>query len=167
MTVADLYYTVVNGGTYTVLAVLLLPVFVALLSLLLQLTGRARASQATANLGIAVGLTAVSVEVLGLTYAMDRHGVDPLSDVGLPILLAPLYLLVVAVAFENIIHPGPQEILRQRLRRAALVLISVVVLYWVLSQLSFHMLVLTNLFTFGLFILIVIGLLYLVARRFL
>lgn len=167
MTVADLYDMAVSGGTRTAVGVLLFPALIALLSLVLQLAGRPRASQAVANLGIAIGLAAVSVEVLGLVYAMDRHGVDPLSDVSIPVLLAPLYLLVAAVVSENIIHPGPQAAVRQRLRRAALALIAVVVLYWILSQLSFHMLVLTNLFTFGVFILVLIGALYYVARRFL
>lgn len=166
MTVADLYQGIAGGGTMTAIVILAIPLILGLLSLLLKGTGHLRASQMVANLGIAIGLAAVSIEVLALIYAMDRSGVDPLADVSIFLLLAPLYLVVAAVVFEHIIHPGEQESVRRRLRGLVLALVAIVVCYLILSQLRFHMLVLTNLFGFICFIAAIIGILYFVARRF-
>jgi hypothetical protein len=139
---------------------------VALLSLLLKAAGRLRLSQMVANLGIAIGLAAISVEVLGLLYAMDQRGVDPLAEVSIFLLLAPLYLVIAAMFVEHLIHPGEQESVRRRLRGLIFALIAMVVVYFILSQLSFHMLILTNIFGFVCFIAAIIGILYFVARRF-
>jgi hypothetical protein len=166
MTVAELYSVIAGGGNTTVIAILALPLALGLLSLVLKATGHQRGSQRVANFGIAVGLAAIAVEVLALVYVMDRHDVDPLSDVSIFILLAPLYLLVAGVAVEHVIHPGQQHALRRRIRGAVLTFIVVVVCYYVLGRLGFHMLVLTSITGFILFVLALIGILYLVARRF-
>lgn len=166
MTVAELYGAIAGGGTTTAVAILGFPLAVALVSLLLKGAGHRRGSQRVANLGIAVGLAAIAVEVLALVYVMDRHDVDPLSDVSIFILLAPLYLLVAGVVVENVIHPGQQESVRRRIRGAVLTFIVVVVCYYVLGRLGFHMLVLTSITGFILFILALVGILYVVARRF-
>jgi hypothetical protein len=166
MTVADLYQGVAGGGTTTVIVVLGIPLLVALLSLLLKATGHLRLSQMVANLGIAIGLAAISVEVLGLIYAMDQRGVDPLADVSVFLLLAPLYLVIAAMFCEHIIHPGEQEPVRRRLRGLVFAFIAIVVVYLILGQLRFHMFILTNIFGFIVFVLAIIGILYVVARRF-
>jgi hypothetical protein len=166
MTVADLYQGVAGGGATTVVVVLAIPLIVAVISLLLKATGHLRGSQMVANLGIAIGLAAFSVEVLGLLYAMDQRGVDPLADVSIFLLLAPLYLIGAAMFVEHVIHPGEQEPVRRRLRGLIFAFIAIVVCYFILSQLRFHMLIFTNIFGFIVFILAIIGILYVVARRF-
>jgi hypothetical protein len=166
MTVADLYHDVAGGGTTTVIVVVGIPLAMALLSLLLKTMGQLRISQMVANLGIAIGLAAISVEVLALIYAMDQRGVDPLADVSIFLLLAPLYLVIAAMFFEHIIHPGEQEPVRQRLRGLIFAFIAIVVCYFILGQLRFHMFIFTNIFGFVVFILAIIGILYVVARRF-
>ncbi len=166
MTVADLYQGVAGGGTTTVIVVLAIPLVVAVLSLLLKAAGHVRGSQTVANLGIAIGLAALSVEVLGLIYAMDQRGVDPLADVSVFLLLAPLYLVIAAVVVEHVIHPGEQEPVRRRVRGLVFACIALVVCYFILGQLRFHMFILTNIFGFIVFIVAIIGILYVVARRF-
>jgi hypothetical protein len=106
------------------------------------------------------------VEVLALIYAMDQRGVDPLADVSIFLLLGPLYLVIAAMFLEHLIHPGEQEPVRRRLRGLIFALIAIVVCYFILSQLRFHMFILTNIFGFIVFILVIIGILYVVARRF-
>lgn len=166
MTVADLYRGVADGGTTTVVLVLAFPLVIALLSLLLKGMGRMRSSQMVANLGIAIGLAAVSLEALALIYAMER-GVDPLADVSIFLLVAPLYLVLAATFFEHVVHPGKQEPVRRRLRSMVLAGIAIAVCYFILAQLRFHMLIWTSMLGFILFVLALIGILYAVARRFL
>ena len=166
MTVADLYQGVAGGGTATAIVFIAIPLVVALLSLALKATGHMRLSQMVANLGIAIGLAALSVEVLALVYAMDQRGVDPLADVSIFLLLAPLYLVIAATFFEHIIHPGEQEPVRRRLRGLVFAFIAIVVCYYILGRLHFHMLIFTSIAGFIAFILVIIGVLYVVARRF-
>lgn len=166
MTVTDLYHAVVGGGATTATLVVAFPVAIAMLSLFLKGLGRLRMSQTVANLGIAVGLAAVAVEVLALVYATEQYGVDPLADVSIFVLLGPPYLAVAATLFEHIVHPGTQESVRQWLRRVMMVCIATGVCYFILARLGFHVLILTSLLNFILFVVAIIGVLYLVARRF-
>jgi hypothetical protein len=55
---------------------------------------------------------------------------------------------------------------RQRLRGLIFAFIAIVVCYFILGQLRFHMFIFTNIFGFVVFILAIIGILYVVARRF-
>lgn len=166
MTIADLYQQVAGGGIYTIAAVFGLPLVLGLLSLYFKKSGLMRLSQGVANLGIAVGLAAISIEILALVYTMDRLSVEPLSQVPLIMLLGPIYLLAAAVFVENRVHPGPQAEMRARIRGALITVLALAVVYYIVGKLNIYMLVWTSLTGFIVFILLLIGFLYFVARRF-
>ncbi len=166
MTIADVYHSVANGGARTITVVVALPLVLGVLSWYLKIARLRRASQSVANFNIALGLSAISLEILGLTYAIDRLGTEPLSEVPLVMLLGPIYLLAAAVFVENRIHPGPQVELRRRIRGAIATVLALVVVYYILVKLNFHMLIWTSVSGFIVFILLLIGFLYFIARRF-
>lgn len=165
MTLAELYTAAASGGAATMAAVLGFPVVIGLISLALKRAGHHQGSQAVANFGIAIGLAAVAVEILAILYATDRLGVDLVSDVSLFMLIGPAYLLIASVVVENIVHPGPQEAIRRRVRSVALILIVLAVLYFILGKLNLYMLVLTSMAGFLVFLAAIIAVLYYIVHR--
>ncbi|MBI2569612.1 MAG: hypothetical protein HYV63_21620 [Candidatus Schekmanbacteria bacterium] len=160
MTVHDLYYGMVEYRHASLTAVLLCPLAIAAVAWLLKIAALEPASQAVANVGISLGLGALLVELVAITYGYRVAGANPLADVDIVFLIAPIYLVVAALAVEKILFPGKQEEIRLFLRRLALVVITFGVLYGVLSQFSFHMVVWTNLTAFLMFLVATIAILY-------
>lgn len=165
MTVAELYQAIATGGTGTAALVIGTPLVIGVASLYLRANGKNRASQTVANFGIAIGLAALSIEIFALIYAMDHLGINPLTDVDLFLMLGPVYLLGVGFLIEHLIHPGTQHNIRRKFRSGILVVIILGVLYFLLSKLELYMLILSSMMGFIMFILFLIGVLYLVVKR--
>ena len=143
MSIVDLVRAVVGAGTLSLVAIALLPLAVGAVAGLLRSAGHRGASQLVANAGIAIGFTAVLVTICSVVWA-SQHGASPLVDVAAVWWVAPIWLLGAGLFVEHRLHPGRQESIRGPLRRAALVVIVLAVVYWLLSTMRVWMLVHTG-----------------------
>ena len=163
MTVADLMHSVVNSGFGVGLGVAMLPLIFGAAAFFSRQSGRRVLSQRLANLNIALGFFSVLVLGCWTLYAASVAGM--IGATNALVFLAPLYLLGAGFAIEHLLHPGQQEDIRQRVRKVMLFVLVLGVLYFVLSRLSFHMLIWTNVAGFIFFIAALIGILYLLIRK--
>jgi hypothetical protein len=163
MSLADLMRSLVDGGGTSLTVLGALPVAVGGVSWLLAKGGRGRASQLVANAGIAVGLMALVVAICALIWS-SQHGLSVVADVGVEWLVLPVYLVVAGFLVEHWVHPGHQEDIREQIRSAALVVIVLAVLYWLLSSMRVFMLVHTGILGLLLFIGALVGIFYVLMR---
>ena len=122
-------------------------------------------SQQVANVGIAAGLAALLIELLGLWYAIAGVGANPLSEAPLELLLLPPWLTAAGFAVEHLLHPGPQEEVRAPIRTALMSVAAVGVLWAVFGVLKIHMLVFTSIAGFLLFVGLSVGVFWFLIRR--
>lgn len=165
MTVSELYQAIADGGTRTAAFVIVTPLLIGGLALVLRDNGKPKASQILANIGIVLGLLAVAVEVMALIYGVQELGINPLSDVDILLLMAPLYLLGAGILIEHLVHPGTQEGLRKKIRAGVLSIIILAVLFFLLGKLRLYMLVWTSMTGFILFIGFLVAVFYFMVRK--
>ena len=70
-----------------------------------------------------------------------------------------------AFGIEHLLHPDQQEDVRKRIRSVLLFITILGVLYFILSRLSMHMIIWTNVVGFIFFIVALIGILYFLIRK--
>jgi hypothetical protein len=164
VSIVDVVQTVVEGGTRSLVALALVPCGLGLVAWLLARVGNRSASQLVANLGIALGLGSVLVTICALVWAAE-HGTSPLADVPAVWWLVPIWLVAASLFVEHRLHPGRQEWVRAPIRRAMLVVIVLAVVYWLLSTMRVWMLVHTGILGLLVFLAVLVGLFYVLARR--
>lgn len=162
MTVADLMHSIVNSGFGVGLVVAMLPLIFGAAAFFTR-DGNRVLSQRLANINIGMGFFSVLLLGCWTLYAATVEGMIGATNV--LVFLAPLYLLGVSFAIEHLLHPGQQEDIRKRVRQVLLFIVVLGVLYFVMSRLSFHMLIWTNITGFIFFIAALIGILYLLIRK--
>jgi hypothetical protein len=164
MTLAGLWaWTQSNSAAVAVLA-LAVPLLVGGLSGALRVAGRLDASQQVANGGIAIGLTAVLLQIMGLVFYGQHWGVEALGELSVVSLLVPGWLLLTGTGVEHLVHPGQQEGVRSRVRGMMLALVVVGVLAAVFAVLKIHMLVFSGMLGFLGFLAVIIGVFWLILR---
>jgi hypothetical protein len=163
MTVAELMQSIVNAGFTVGLAVLALPIVFAAAAYFVKSSGNRVLSQRLANINIGLGFFAVLVLVFWTIYASTVPGM--IGDTNVLVFLAPLYLVGAAFAVEHLLHPDQQEDVRKRIRSVLLFITILGVLYFILSRLSMHMIIWTNVVGFIFFIVALIGILYFLIRK--
>lgn len=162
MTVADLMHSIVNAGLAVGLGVAMLPLIFGAAAFFTR-EGNRVLSQRLANINIGMGFFSVLLVGCWTLYAATVEGMIGATNV--LVFLAPFYLLGVGFAIEHLLHPGQQADVRKRVRQVMLFVVVLGVLYFVLSRLSFHMLIWTNVTGFIFFIAALIGILYLLIRK--
>ena len=165
MTISDIYQAIAGGGVHTAVWVIATPLVLGGVAMVLRDNGKAELSQKIANFGIVIGLLAVAIEILALIYAVQELEINPLSDVDLLLLLAPLYLLAAGLLIEHLLHPGSQEELRKKIRKAVLMLLILGVVFFVLGKLRLYMVFWTNLMGFFVFLAALVAFFYFVVRK--
>lgn len=163
MTVAELMQSVVSAGLTAGLAVVALPLVLGIAAFFIKSSGNRVLSQRLANANIGVGFFAVLVLVFWTIYASTVPGM--IGDTNVLVFLAPLYMVGAAFAVEHFLHPDQQEDVRKRVRSVLLFITVLGVLYFVLSRLSMHMVIWTNVLGFIFFIAALIGILYVLIRK--
>jgi len=164
MSLADIMRSLVDGGGTSLAVLGALPAVVGLVAWGLAKSGRRRASQLVANAGIAVGLMALVVAVCAIVW-FAQHGRSVVADVSVVWLVLPVYLDLAGFLVEHWVHPGHQEDIRAQLRAAALMVIVLAVIYWLLSTLRVYMLVHTGVFGLLLFLGALVGIFYVLVRK--
>jgi hypothetical protein len=142
-----------------------IPLVVAILAALLSAVGARGASQQLANAGIALGLTAVLIELMALAYAISVVSVNPIAVAPVALLVVPPWLLVAGFVVEHVLHPGRQEAVRRPIRTVGMALASVGVLWAIFGVLRIHMLVFSGMLGFLGFVAVLIGLFWFLLRR--
>lgn len=163
MTVADLMHSIVNSGFAVGLGVAMLPLIFGAAAFFTRQGGNRVLSQRLANVNIGLGFFSVLLLGCWTLYAASVEGMIGATNV--LVFLAPIYLLGVGFVIEHLLHPGEQEDIRKRVRKVMLFILVLGVLYFVLSRLSFHMLIWTNVAGFIFFIAALIGILYFLVRK--
>lgn len=164
MTLAGLWeWSQANGPMVAMLAAAV-PAVVFAVAGVLRVAGRQEASQQVANGGIALGLTAVLIEVMGLVFHAQHWGVESLGGISLATLLAPGWLLVAGAGVEHLLHPDRQEGVRSRVRGMVLSLVVLGVLAAVFSVLRIYMVVFSGIFGFVLFLAAIVAVFWLILR---
>ncbi|MEX1363516.1 MAG: hypothetical protein AB1Z98_10340 [Nannocystaceae bacterium] len=155
--------SVLDAGDSVAVAVLGLPLLLGAVAYVLRGQGRGAASQIVANVGIGLGFFSLLIVACWTAYAATIPGM--IGDTNVLVFLAPIYLLVVSFGIEHFLHPSHQQSIRERVRKVALFVIVLGVLYLILSRLDYHMIIWTNVLGFVFFIGALIGILYLLVRR--
>jgi hypothetical protein len=150
VSIVDVVQTVVEGGTRSLVALALVPCGLGLVAWLLARVGSRSASQLVA--------------ICALVWAAE-HGTSPLADVPAVWWLVPIWLVAASLFVEHRLHPGRQEWVRAPIRRAMLVVIVLAVVYWLLSTMRVWMLVHTGILGLLVFLAVLVGLFYVLARR--
>lgn len=163
MTVAELVTSILDAGEIAITVAAILPLVLGAFSYMLRQQGRNQASQVVANVGIGLGFFSLLVVICWTIYASNVPGM--IGSTNVLVFVVPIYLLVVSFGVEHLLHPGRQESIRERVRKVALFVIVLGVLYLVLSRLDYHMVIWTNVLGFVFFIGALIGILYLLVRR--
>ncbi|MCR9160778.1 MAG: hypothetical protein ACE37F_03920 [Nannocystaceae bacterium] len=163
MTVAELMQALVNAGFTAGLGVVALPLLLGAAAYFVKTSGNRVLSQRLANVNIGLGFFALLVLVFWTIYAATVPGM--IGDTNVLVFLAPLYLVGLAFVIEHFLHPDQQEDVRKRVRSVLLFIAILGVLYFVLSRLSMHMVIWTNVMGFVFFILALIGILYVLIRK--
>lgn len=164
MTLIDLVRWLENHAVPVGIVAALFPLVIGAVSLALRRVATG-VSQQIANVGIAVGLLALSLEVVGLGYAAIVAGLDPVRDVSAVLLFAPPWLAVTGFAVEHLVHPGRQEQVRRPIRAVLQGFAALVVVGLVFSVLRIHMVVWTGMFGFIVFGVALIAVFWWVIRR--
>ncbi|MCA9688733.1 MAG: hypothetical protein KC636_03940 [Myxococcales bacterium] len=165
MTVAGLYQSIADGGASTIAAIAAGPLAIGVIAWLLRQAGQRRASQSLCNFGIALAFATVVLELLALIYVITHLEVDVLAEVDLLLLLLPTVLVIEAFLVEHLLHPGKQELVRQKIRGALLLVIILGVLFFILGKLKMYMLIWSSMTGFIVFVALIIAALYYVVRR--
>ena len=165
MTVYELFQAIAGGGVKTATAVIATPIIIGGIAMVMRDNGRRELSQWVANLGILLGLLAVTVEIFAIIYAVDRLQINPLAEVNILLLLAPLYLLAAGFLAEHLLHPGVQVGVRKKLRAGILSLFLVGLLAFLLSRMHFVMLIWTSVTGFIFFIAALCALFYVMVKK--
>ncbi|MBL4685092.1 MAG: hypothetical protein JKY37_10925 [Nannocystaceae bacterium] len=161
LSAASLLSSLLAAGATSLVVLGGVPLAVLLVAWLLKRAGLTRASQFVANAGVAFGLAAVIVLVTSLIVGKASVW----NDVGIPWLLVPFYLVVAGFIVEHWVHPDTQEGIRGPIRRAVLTVIVLSVLFWVMSRTKIWVVVLTNFVGLLLFLAVIVGILYFMARK--
>lgn len=140
----------------------LLPLAIGAVAWLLRKRGDTAASQAVANLGIALGVVAVLVEVCAVIW-LSRAG--DLGDLHIEWALVPVYLLGAAIAAEHLVHPGQQAAIRGRIRSAAVLAMVLGLAYWLLSNMRVYALIHSGFLGLLLFLGALVAIGYVMVRR--
>lgn len=165
MTVHDLFQTVAEGGAKTATAVIATPLIIGGTAMVLRDNGKRALSQMVANMGIVIGFLAVALELFAVFYAVDRLQINPLAEVNILLLLAPLYLLVAGFLAEHLLHPGVQSGIRKKLRAGILAFFILGLLAFLLSKMDVHMVIWTNITSFLFFIVVLVAIFYVMVRK--
>jgi|GEM_PF-2121522 len=163
MTVAELMQSIVNAGYSVGVGAAMLPLALGVAAYAFRESGNRVLSQRIANVGMGIGFFSVFVIVCWTLYAATVDGMIGATNV--LVFVAPLYMLGSSYAIEHWLHPGQQEDIRQRVRKVMLFIAVLGVLYFVLSRLSMHMVIWTNVLGFIFFIAALIGILYFLIRK--
>jgi hypothetical protein len=165
MTVRDLFVLVSGNPLPLLVLAVVWPLWVLGAAAALRFMGAASTSQQVANLGIAVGVVAVTLQGMAVTYALTHFGVEPLIDTSVVLLAAPPWLLASGVVVEHLVHPGKQEAFRRPLRVGLQLVAVVVVLVAIFSVLRIHMLVFSGMLGFLGFVAVLIAVAWWMIRR--
>jgi hypothetical protein len=164
MTLAELWVWIEANPSLVGVALVAIPAVVGAVSVSLRMVGRMPASQQVANAGIALGLSAVLIELMGLAFTASTSGASSIGQLSVAALLGPVWLLVAGFAVEHLVHPGRQEGVRSRVRGGLLVCVVVGVLGAVLSVLKIHMVVFSGIVGFLVFLGVVIATFWILLR---
>ena len=163
MTVAELMQATMDAGFSVGVGIALLPLVLGGVASFLRSSGNRVLSQRVANINIGLGLFATLVLVMWTIYAATIPGT--IGSTSVFVFLGPLYWVAAAFVVEHLLHPDQQEDIRNRVRSVLLFITVLGVLYFVLSQLSMHMIIWTNVMGFVFFILALIGIVYFLIRK--
>lgn len=163
MTVAELMQSIVNAGFSVGVGIAMLPLALGGIASMVRSSGNRVLSQRIANINIGLGLFSVLVLILWTIYASTIPGT--IGSTNVFVFLGPLYWVGVAFVVEHLLHPDQQEDIRKRIRSVLLFITVLGVLYFVLSRLSMHMVIWTNVMGFVFFIVALIGILYFLIRK--
>ncbi len=163
MTVAELMQSIVDAGFTVGLGVVVLPLVLGAAAYFVKSSGNRVLSQRLANINIGLGFFALLVLVFWTIYASTVKGM--IGETNVLVFLAPLYLVGAAFGIEHLLHPDQQEDVRKRIRSVLLFITVLGVLYFILSRLSMHMIIWTNVVGFVFFIVALIGIIYFLIRK--
>ena len=149
MTVAELMQSIVNAGFSVGVGIAMLPLALGGIASMVRSSGNRVLSQRIANINIGLGLFSVLVLILWTIYASTIPGT--IGSTNVFVFLGPLYWVGVAFVVEHLLHPDQQEDIRKRIRSVLLFITVLGVLYFVLSRLSMHMVIWTNVMGLSLF----------------
>jgi hypothetical protein len=114
-TLSDMASSVMAYRPYFLPVTLLFPVWFALLAFGLKMVNARGVSLFVADLGIFLALLTLAIEGAGLAYYIWVLGRDPVKEVDILFILAPIYLVAATVGLIKLVHPLGQLAVIQRL----------------------------------------------------